>query len=71
MENYIIPWDHWSDRLENGLYPMVIDLIALLLKILIMHGIDHHNVIATIATWVFVHFVNIQLLVVCMVHIVR
>ena len=35
--------------LENGFYLMGIDLIALLLKISIKHGIDHQKIIATIA----------------------
>ena len=39
-----------KECLENGFHLMVIDLTALSLKIPIMHGIDHRNVIATIAT---------------------
>ena len=57
--------------LENGFNPMVINLIALSLKIPTVYGIGHHNVIAKIAIYVFMHFVNIQLLVVHMFHMVR
>ena len=50
-----------NECLKNGFYLMVIDLIALLSKVLIGHGMDHHDVLATIAIYVFMHFVNVQL----------
>ena len=66
-------WDEINDqrgskRLESGLY-LIVDLIALLLKIPIMYGIDQHYIIVMIAIQVFMHYENIQLLVVHMLHI--
>ena len=52
---------------ESGFH-LVVDLIALLLKMKVMHGIDPHHVIVTIAIQVFIHYVNIQLFVVHIVY---
>ena len=64
--------DHIGNEcLEKGFYPMVIELIALSLKVPIIQGVGHQNVTATIAICVFMHLVNTQLLMVHVFHMVR
>ena len=66
-------WDEINNQIVNkcleGGFHLIFDLIALLLKISIMSGIDPYRVIAMIAIKFITHCVNIQLFMMHIVHV--